>query len=838
MADNEKQKNTPKDITPNPMSEAEKKNSPPAEGAPEGAAADAAQVEEEPQDLKGALKTSFVDSPTMNRALQLILIAAGLFGMFLGFRGQELMPLPAALGAFALALAAWFDIYIGKKFSKESGLGTISKVVLAGVLSALMVTFIVEIFKKFDLPTNKLIVMLAMAVIAVVYIIQAILYIRQNKEKIVADIQMLIATVVSALAIFLFFSYYAVPAFLLVGTALVLIIMSVTKDPLKDDGRLNPRLWIIGANIAVFLMIFAYAATIFFVKPIEVTNYGKITPAYASKPLNLSWSGDSWSFAYNLKDAKKKDATVNIMNSLSMGINTLPPKKNQEMPDSDISFKFPISRDKKKEVEKNLAEKKEAKAESAAEAEAAEDIKLPEYLDAPIFNDKGNFLIFSGGETKDGPRNIWGVSLTLTLFEMEKSSHEKEAEEELSQEERVIKNAKERARLDKLNMPVGKPKVVVADINKIIDMDCRPLTHKTAWAPGGKEFVFNAAGKDGVYNVWSSNTQDQTIDKITKGEQKLMPLWSPKGDKVLYVSKTDSYTYLKVADIDGKNARELNPKNARDKALFPLWNAAESKVIYLKKGKLIIMNASATDQQGLGPDTLTPSPYWLTDKKKKITLEYTDSGTIWKIFTINPNGKKNKKIFEEVCETLTQPKWSYDGEAIITGANYKKDSSLWRLDRDGKFKTRLYTTKHKVAEMEWSPTSQRIAFIVKKKAIQSVWYDAKTNLEELWVINNDGTQPMCQYEATGEINHMSWDDQGKRLAFDEKYDRWYFQPKLTVVKIVHAIGGEKWDLLPYEFYGESPTWSNDGDVIAYIAWRDFWMKSFFDSSRLWVAQLQ
>ena len=526
MADNDmEKKDSPKDITPNPMSEAEQKNTVPAEGAAEGGMEAAP---EEPQDLNGALKSSFIDSPTMNLALQLILIMAGLIGMFFGFKGQEMMPIPAAAGAFALALAAWFDIYRGKKFAKESGLGTVSKVVLAGILTALMITFVVEIFKKFDLPTNKLIVMLAMAAIAVVFIIQAILYIRKNKEKIVADIQMLVATVVSALAIFLFISYYAIPAFLLVGAALVLIIMSITKDPLKDDGRLNGRLTIIAANIIVFLMIFAYAATIFFVKPIEVTNYGKITPAYAAKPVNLSWSGDSWSFAYNLSDAKKKDATVNIMNSLSMGINTLPPKKNQEMPDSDITFKFPINRDKKKVIEENLAEKKAAKAESAAEAEAAEDIKLPEFLDAPIFNDKGNFLIFSGGDTKTGPRNIWGVSLTLTLLEMEEKKEEKEKEEELSQEERVIKNAKKREEMDKLNMPVGKPKVVVADINKIIDMDCKPLTHKTAWAPGGKDFVFNAADKNGVYNVWSSNTQEQTIDKVTKGEQKLMPLWSPK----------------------------------------------------------------------------------------------------------------------------------------------------------------------------------------------------------------------------------------------------------------------------------------------------------------------
>lgn len=837
MAENEKEKkDSPKDITPNPMTEAEQKKNEPAAGQ----ADDSVLTDAQRQEAEAAVKTAFVDAHTFYRILQYILIAAGLFGMFLGFKGQELMPIPAAAGMLALVLATLLDIYQGKKFTKEEGLGTVSKIVLAGVFAALMIAFIIEVFKRMDLPTNKLILSMAAIAIAVVMIIQAVLYIRKNKTKVVADIQMLIATIVSFVAAVLFFYYYAIPAFLLIGASLILIVMSITKDPLKDDGRLNGRLTVITANIIIFILILAYAATIFFNKPIDVTLYGKITPAYKNKPVNLVWSGDSWSFAYNIFDNKKKEGSVNIMNSLSMGITTLPPKKNQEAADNDFTFKFPINKAKKIKAETNLSETVSAKPEGVTLNAGAfeEDIKLPQYLDAPIFNNKGNFLIFSGGDTQNGPRNIWGVSLTLTLLEMEQNKKDKEKEADLTQDERVALNAKKRAELDKQNMPVGKPKVVIADINKIIDMDCKPLTHKTAWAPNGKDFCFNAADKNGVYNVWSSNTREQTIDKVTKGGEKLMPLWSPKGDKLLYVSKTDSYTYLKVADEDGRNPHELNVNNAKDKALFPLWNSTQSKVIYLKKGKLIIMNASATDLKDLGRSTLTPSPYWLTDKKKQVTLEFTESGSIWRIWTINPNGKKNKQIFEETCENLAQPKWSYDGEAIVTAANYKTDSSLWRLNKDGKFKTRLYTTKHEISELEWSPTSERIAFIVKKKAVQSAWYDTKTHLEELWVINNDGTKPMGLYEATGTIKHMSWDDQGNRLAFDETYQRIYFQPKLTVVKIVHAIGGEKWDLLPYEFYGESPTWSNDGDVIAYIAWRDFWMQSALGATRIWVAQLQ
>lgn len=835
MAQNEKEmKNSPKDITPNPKTGAEKKNAVPVDYQ----ASEADSIMGKENETNNTSNSSFFDSRTVNRILQFMLIVIGLFGLFLGFKGQEFMPIPAAMGMLAFVLATLLEAYIGKIFKKEDQMRTMSTVALSGVFGALLITYIGEIFKKFDLPANKLILTFVIIAVAVVMTIQAIFYMMKNKDKFIADIQMLFATIFSLTAALLFFYYFAIPSFFLVAVSLILIILSITTDTLKDDGRLNGRLTIIAANILVFLLVLAYASTIFFHAPIEVTLYGKITPAYKSKPANLAWSGDSWSFAYNIFDNNNKESSVNIMNSLSIGINSLPPMKNQEVIDNNFNFALPISKEKKLEAEANLTEGKVIKPDEKILAEDVEGIKLPQYLDAPIFNNKGNYLIFTGGDTKDGPRNIWGVSLTLTLLEMEANKKDKEKEADLTQEERVNLNAKKRAELDKNNMPVGKPKVVIADINKIVDMECKPLTHKTAWAPNGKDFCFSAVDTDGVYNIWSSNSFEQTIDKVTKGDKKIMPLWSPNGDKILYVTKIDSYTYLKISNEDGTNGHELNLKNKKDKELFPLWNAAESKVIYIKKGNLIIMNASATEPKTLGRDSLTPSPYWLTDKKKKVTLNFTESENIWRIWTINPDGKKNKEIFVEACENLSQPKWSYDGEAIVTAANYKNESCLWRLNKDGDFKTRLYTTKHEIAELEWAPTSEHIAFIVKKKAVPSAWFDSVTNLEELWVINNDGTKPMNQYQATGTIQHMSWDDEGNRLAFDETYQRIYFQPMLTVVKIVHAIGGEKWDLLPYEFYGESPTWSNDGDVIAYIAWKDFWVRSLEEKDRLWVAQLK
>ena len=592
---------------------------------------------------------------------------------------------------------------------------------------------------------------------------------------------------------------------------------------------------------------------------VDVTLYGKITPSYKFKPVNLSWSGDSWSFAFDLFDKKKKTGSLNIMNSLSMGITTLPPLKDSEVQDRAYSFKFGAmkpDKSKKASAEENLSENMRPVGDQTGISN--DKLKLPEFMDMPVWNKKGNFLVFTAGSSQDGPRNIWGVSTQLSLYNKYSKDNKKVVEDEdgntktimlsdeemeasieegMTPDEKAVYRAKKNEAKYKRNEPVGKPKTLLADINVVVDKACKPLTHKTAWSPDAKKFVFSAPDGSGKYNIWTSDTTDQSIAQITKGDDKIMPLWSPAGDKILYVTKAESYPYIRVADMDGKNAHELNVE--RDKDLFPLWNSSESKVIYAKKGKIIIMNASATKGVELSKKTLTPSPYWLTEKRKQITLTFTESGRIWRIFTIDPNGKNTKKIFEEVCDNLTQPKWSYDGKYAVAGADYAAESALWRFDSDGKFKERLYTTKagHEITETEWSPTSEKVAFIVKKKSIQSMWLDKETHMEELWAVNNDATEPVCIYSATGEIKHMSWDDQGKRIAFDETYHAPYFIPPVTNIKIVHAIGAENWTLLPYEFYGESPTWSGNGKSLAYISWSDFWFPSA-GASRLWIAQLQ
>ncbi|HDT15264.1 MAG TPA: hypothetical protein ENN55_03550, partial [Firmicutes bacterium] len=569
---------------------------------------------------------------------------------------------------------------------------------------------------------------------------------------------------------------------------------------------------------------------------------------------------DTWALAYSTYDKKLEGSRINIIHGLTRGLLEIPAPETQTV--------------------------------------------LPKVVDRPFWNKRGDMVVFTAAESREDDREVWGISVNLALMDLperlwkkymyyaakpldidvvlnergEIVSPEKLMDEEAVQRQRIKdKLMKEhphssylftgqiRTRDDQLvkvayevelnkkfkDKPAGKPKTLVTSFEKIIDENVKPIRHRTAWSPGGDDFVIAMKrGKD--TNIWKANVEKQEVTNVTRGANKENPLWSPDGGKILYTSRIDSYTFLEISNYDGSNPRELNINSSRDADLFPLWNAAETKVIYIphNEKRFVIMNANSTNQQTLGRKTLTPSSYWMTEDKKRIKLRYTESGNVWRIWTISPDGKGNKEIFRRVCEGFSQPKWSsVDGNAIAVGVNYMESGELWRLDRNGNNQRKLFTTKNSVKSLEWAPESERIAFVVSRKGLlkessqtkdrselKTADFENPGGVEELWVIDNDGKNPLKIYHTKGLIDNITWDAQGKRIAFQEQYRKWYFIPDLKNIKVVHAIDGELWKLLPYDFYGENPVWTDDGDNLAYVGWTGPYFPTI--KTAVWNARIQ
>ncbi|MFP4466456.1 MAG: hypothetical protein ACLFP1_05340 [Candidatus Goldiibacteriota bacterium] len=863
--ENAEENKDPKDTTPNPLEEAEKTSEKQDEPQEENASSDKENEDQKKTGGSEAKETGdmgLVDSRGWTRALQIALLVGGAFLVFTGVFSENFLWVPAVFGGVMLTLAALLELHILKKFIKEpEKIDWILKWILFAVPAALLLLYTAEIWMPLTQKNNFIILSAAFGMAALVFMVQFIMYIKNNTGKFIADVAMFTAVAAALISIYLFVFFQLVFSIIFAVLAGIGLIVSFQKDTVKQDSERDfIRIWLLILAVLFILPVIIYASGIFYEKRIEVLQFAKISPDYREKPVNLSWSDDSWALAYSVYDKEKEGNRINIIHGLTRGLLEIP-------------------------------------------AEGAQTL-LPKTVDRPYWNKRGDMLVFTAADSAEDSREIWGISVNLALMDLperlweeymyyeakpmdidvvinergEIVSPEKLLDEEAAErrkikrrlaeeyphssylftgkintkEDQEVKLAYEQELKKKFeDRPAGKPKTLVTSFEKIIDENVRPIKHRTAWSPDGDDFVFAMKYRKNL-NIWKANVESQDAENLVKGNKKENPLWSPSGELVLYTSRVDSYTFLEVSNYDGSNPRELNINSKRDRDLFPLWNAAETKVIYIPQGekRFVIMNANSTNQRTLGRKTLVSAPYWLTENEKRVKLKYTDSGNVWRIWTIRPNGSGNKEIFRRVCEGFSQPKWSStDGGAIAVGVNYPETGELWRLDKDGKNQRKIFTTRNSVKTLEWAPESDRIAFIVSRKGfikeearkkhsseLKSSDFEDPHGTEELWVVNRDGTNPLKIYHTKGLIGNISWDSQGKRIAFQEQYRKWYFIPDLKNIKIVHAIDGDLWKLLPYDFYGENPVWTDDGDNLAYVGWTGPYFPSLKTS--VWNARIQ
>ena len=373
----------------------------PAEG--EAAAAEGASVEPqepvEPEIIHATfgdfLKYTFFDSKTWNRLSQLLLILAGSYGLMIGLSAEETLALPLLIGGLAFTFAAVIEYLYLKKFKPghdkaEAGV----RLALLIVMSAISIFFAAQMLKPFSPEINKYVLLGGALAVAAVFVVSFMLYIIKNKQKLGADLLLFLAAISSFLGLVSFYSMYVIVSFALAALALILMMISLTKDPLEAGDRLAPRVAAAIWSMIVFVVLGIYAFSIMYRPPYQVISYAPITPSYKTEISGLAWSGDSWSFAYNVHNSKKKQNILGVVNALSIGLTELPPKNDDEL-------------------------------------------KLPAKIEPPVWNPRGTFLIFSGGTDENSGRDIWGAALNVSLVEKEtEEKHPDGAEKKKSAQDR------------------------------------------------------------------------------------------------------------------------------------------------------------------------------------------------------------------------------------------------------------------------------------------------------------------------------------------------------------------------------------------------------------------
>lgn len=335
--------------------------------------------------------------------------------------------------------------------------------------------------------------------------------------------------------------------------------------------------------------------------------------------------------------------------------------------------------------------------------------------------------------------------------------------------------------------------------------------HGQVWRGLGRQLYFaspEGAPKKGGSAVLSADMAGQQFVRLKEGRG--LPAISADGTQLLSVGFEPNVRYLEMADGANGERNQRVFGGTKEKRYFPAWNAAQTRVIFLKDGKLHTMKSNGTDQQDFDPEALD-SRLWFSDKTVPFTLQWKESGDRWLIYKSDPQGRHDSLVYEAKGRGISAPQWNADGKRIAFILHGEQDSMVMTVGPHGEWPRRFFTTKDGLRELKWSPDGLKLAWLV----------DRGEESQEAWTAVEAGMDPEKVYESSGTLSALSWSPAGKHLAMEEG-KAWRFlgfrlvRPELHNVLMVDLVEKEARVMTRYGLLSRQPSFSPQGVAIAYF----------------------
>jgi Tol biopolymer transport system component len=316
----------------------------------------------------------------------------------------------------------------------------------------------------------------------------------------------------------------------------------------------------------------------------------------------------------------------------------------------------------------------------------------------------------------------------------------------------------------------------------------------------------------GNTRIWEGKIGEKKTQALTGPPFKTFPAASPDSTKIAYVGFKESVKYIEIGDgSEGRNSRLFNYKVER--GLFPAWNAVQTQVLYIDpQDALKVMSANnKADAASFSRDRLH-SRLWKTEKGEFFTLEKKETGDLWEVYTMDPQGGGQRQIFESAASEIMPPMWSSDSKRIAfierTGERY----SVYTVGRNGEWPRRVFATHDPIRSLSWCPDGQRLAWFCDREGGKR---------QEIWVAEKESLNPELNYESEGQLESLSWSPEGEHIAFEEK---WAFKigglrvvrPDLFSTNVLDIKDHKARSLTAGGLFARMPAFSPQGVMLAFI----------------------
>ena len=204
------------------------------------------------------------------------------------------------------------------------------------------------------------------------------------------------------------------------------------------------------------------------------------------------------------------------------------------------------------------------------------------------------------------------------------------------------------------------------------------------------------------------------------------------------------------------------------------------------------------------------------------------------IYVMDINGGNQRNLTNHP-DSDGSPAWSPDGKHIVFRSNRDghihlihgwSTSEIYVMDADGGNPQNLTNNPHDDRSPSWSPDGKRIVFSSDRD------WDKGDHNSEIYVMDADGKNQQRLTENPNEDRSPSWSPDGKRIVFSSGRDG-HFIGEFGItyeIYVMDADGKNQQRLTENRRYDRSPSWSPDGERIAFSSDR----KGDFENFEIYV----